>query len=139
MKKLLLKLSLLALIGQASAMANREICSPQNADLSQTDFFSSTCVWTDLQPNDDPNPMITINGGKTVYAVCDFFGSDSIALVQGNKHARMKPLVAPGNHFDFVIEYNEHGSSSDDNQNILFYLNTRHPSPDDMLMCEFYS
>ena len=126
----------LTMVNAATTRANRELCSPQSADLSQGGGFTTTCDWSRYQPGADVDAMITLNGHVWAKADCEFTGPDSVALVLGNKHADMKPLAAPGNRFDFVVKYKEF-SGADDNQNIQIYLNTKKPSAEDKLVCRF--
>lgn len=121
----------------AKSTANREICVPQSGDMNMG-YFETQCEWNLMQPGADPNPVITLHGGYNVIAECEFSGSDSILYVQGSKHAKIKPLPTPGNRFSFNVDYKAY-SSSDDNQNIVFYLNNKHPSYDDILVCRFYT
>jgi hypothetical protein len=119
--------------------ANRDLCSPQNADMSKTASFTTACDWGSLQPGTDTNAQITLNGKQTVHADCEFTGPDSVQLIIGKKHASMRPISNPGNKFNFTVKYEE-DNSGDDNQNILIYLNnTANPSKDDKLVCTFIS
>ncbi len=124
--------------GASSALANREICSPQDADMTLTGEFTTVCDWENWRKGSDSNALITLHGGLFVHAVCQFSGSDRVALVSGLKHSDFKPLVAPGNQFSFDIAYRDIPGSFEDNQNILVYLDTRKPGADDKLVCVFY-
>jgi hypothetical protein len=120
------------------AFANRNLCSPQNADMVQVPGgFVSTCSWSNWTPGTDVNAIITLHGKQTVHAECQFSGPDSVAAITGNKHAFFKPLALPGNAFGFDIQYRADINDSDDNQNIQIYLNTKNPDEADTLYCQF--
>ena len=123
-------------VNAATTRANRDLCSPQSADMS-SGSFTTTCDWSRQQPGTDADAIVTLNGQQNVHAECEFTGPDIIGLVYGNKHAEMKTLVTPGNRFTFDIKYKEMSDAMDDNQNIQFYLNTKHPDPEDRLVCQF--
>ncbi len=120
-----------------NSMANREICNPQSADMSQQRFFQTTCDWSTVRSGGDTVAMVTLHGRGNVSATCYFSGADSIALVKGSKHAMFKPLIKPGDYFNFEINYLTSTDESDDNQNIMFYLATNKPGYADELSCTF--
>jgi len=122
----------------AHAMANRELCNPQNADMSQiSGTFTTTCHWSKWMPGSDTNAQITLNGKQTVHAECEFSGPDSVAFVMGYKHAGFDELMMPGNKFSFDVKYKEYADSTDDNQNVMIYLNKAKPDATDTLTCQF--
>lgn len=129
--------SSLSTMAAAGTFANRDLCSPSSADMSQQSSFSTTCDWSTLQPGADTNPQITFNGKQTVHGDCEFTGPDSVQFVIGKKHADFAPIMNPVNQFNFTIKYDANGATTDDNQNVLIYLNTNKPSPDDKLVCTF--
>lgn len=139
------KLAAVALIMAATvsmnttyAFANRNLCSPQSADMTQVPGgFISTCSWSNWARGSDVNAIITLNGKQTVHAECQFSGPDSVAAITGNKHAFFKPLALPGNAFGFDIQYKPDINDADDNQNIQIYLNTKNPDATDTLYCQF--
>ncbi len=139
----LLNIAVISMLGlttiQAAPLlgANRELCSPQNANMAQQATFTSKCEWSKLQPGMDSNAQITLNGKKTVHAECEFSGPDSIAMVIGHKHAEFDGLFLPGNKFSFDIKYRETDDVNDDNQNIEFYLKAKKPAESDVLTCQF--
>lgn len=118
-------------------MANRALCNPQNQNMAVDGTFISTCEWQKWEGSADADAQITLNGKQVVHAECEFTGPDSIALVRGKKHADVKTMVVPGNKFSFIVGYKNASDESDDNQNILFYLNTSHPNELDKLVCHF--
>jgi hypothetical protein len=107
--------------------------------MSEQGMAQTTCDWNMMQSGGDSVAQVTLHGGNNVYASCSFSGPDSIVLVKGNKHAIFKPLVRPGNGFSFEINYLKTSDTNDDNQNILFYLDTRNPGYSDQLSCYFFS
>jgi hypothetical protein len=130
-------LTLCATTTFAKPLANREICTPQNANMAKVSSFTTTCDWGKLKQGADTNPQITLNGKQTVHADCEFTGRDGVQLIVGKKHAEMQPVNNPGNKFNFTVKYAEDGNAGDDNQNLLIYLTASHPSADDKLVCTF--
>lgn len=141
MKMKIIHMMLIGLMSVTSAyaapMANRALCQPQNANMAVQSTFATKCKWENLKAGDDVDAIITLNGKQNVHAVCQFSGTDAVALVRPFKHADFHFLISPGNEFSFDIKYREIADSTDDNQNIHIYLNKSMPDASDVISCEF--
>ncbi len=141
----LLTMTAVTASAKAVIFANRQLCScpaegPADCtNMAKYQASTITCDWSKWVAGQDSNAQITFNGKQTVHGDCNFTGPDAILMITGKKHADVEGVSSlPGAKFAFDIKYQDDGSTTDDNQNILIYLtNSNNPSNQDKLVCKF--